>query len=144
MPSDPHPAADIELAHVLFMDMVGYSRLSMEKQTQLLGQLQDLLRGTSEFRRAEARGDLIRLPTGDGMALVFLRRPVAPIQCALEIARALRSLPQLKLRMGLHSGPVHRLEDINANVNVTGSGINIAQRVMDCGDADHILLSTLR
>ncbi len=135
-------ARELEVAHVLFMDVVGYSRLTMEEQTRRLAQLQNVIRDTAEFHRAEARDELLRLPTGDGMALVFFRDPVAPVRCALEIARALRSLPEMKLRMGLHSGPVYRVEDINANRNVSGGGINIAERVMDCGDVGHILLSS--
>ena len=113
----------------------------MDEQEQLLMQLQNAVRETSEFRRAEANEELIRLPTGDGMALVFFRDPEAPVRCALELSRALRDHPELKLRMGIHSGPVYRVADINANRNVAGGGINIAQRVMDCCDAGHILVS---
>jgi class 3 adenylate cyclase len=135
------PTPQLEIAHVLYMDIVGYTLRPMEEQPKLVDELQALLRGTAEFRRAEAGGELICRPTGDGMALVFFRDPVAPVQCALQIARALRSRPHLQLRMGLHSGPVYRVEDINASANVSGGGINLAQRVMDCGDAGHILLS---
>ena len=130
-----------EIAHVLFMDLVGYSKLSMEEQARLAGDLREIVRRTPEFERGEARGDLIRLDTGDGMALVFFRDPIAPIQCAVEIATALKSRPDILLRMGVHSGPVSRIPDINGKDNVSGSGINVAQRVMDCGDAQHILLS---
>jgi class 3 adenylate cyclase len=144
----PQPAAPLatqalalEIAHVLFMDLVGYSRLPMDEQTQVLRQLQKIVRGTTEFSRAMENNDLISLPTGDGMALVFFRDPVVPIQCALEIAYALQSAPEIKLRMGVHSGPVYRIADINTNKNVSGGGINMAQRVMDCGDAGHILVS---
>ena len=139
----PPSLAEIEIAHVLFMDLVGYSRLPMDQQTQTIAQLQQLLRGTPEFQRAETRNELIRLPTGDGMALVFFRNPVAAVQCAMELALALRRQPQIQLRMGVHSGPVHRIEDINASVNVAGTAMNLAQRVMDCGDAGHILASTV-
>jgi class 3 adenylate cyclase len=144
MSSEPASSQQLDTAHVLFMDIVGYSdlhRQSMEGQRRLLEELQELVRRTLGLQRAETESDLIRLPTGDGMALVFFRDPVAPAQCAIEIARALRSRPHLKLRMGLHSGPVYRVEDINGRINVSGSGINLAQRVMDCGDAGHILLS---
>jgi eukaryotic-like serine/threonine-protein kinase len=139
--SETRPSHTLEIAHVLFTDIVGYSKLPMDEQEQLLTQLQDAVRGTSEFARAEAADELIRLPTGDGMALVFFRDAEAPVRCALELSRALRSHPDLKLRMGIHSGPVYRVADINANRNVAGGGINIAQRVMDCGDAGHILVS---
>jgi class 3 adenylate cyclase len=142
MPSDPNRTLQLEIAHVLFMDLVGYTRLPMAEQMQLLDRLQELLRSTAEFRRAEASSELICLPTGDGMALVFFRDPVAPVECALELARALKNHPDLKLRMGIHTGPVYRVEDINANKNVSGGGINIAERVVDCGDAGHILLSS--
>ena len=128
-----------EIAHVLFMDLVGYSKLSMEEQARLAGGLREIVRRTPEFERGEARGDLIRLDTGDGMALVFFRDPIAPIQCAVEIATALKSRPDILLRMGVHSGPVSRIPDINGKDNVSGSGINMAQRVMDCGDEGHIL-----
>lgn len=124
------------------MDIVGYSQLPhMDLQLRIVRELQHLVRGTPEFRRAEATGDLISLPTGDGLALVFFRDPVYPIQCAMQIAGAIKELGDVQLRMGIHTGPVYRVEDINANANVSGSGINYAQRVMDCGDAEHILVS---
>jgi WD40 repeat protein len=134
--------AEVEMAHVLFMDIVGYSKPPMSKQPQLLEQLQTVVRGTPEFQRAQRADQLLRLPTGDGMALVFFTpNPLAPVQCALEISRALRERPEIKLRMGVHSGPVYVVSDINDKQNVAGGGINMAQRVMDCGDAGHILLS---
>jgi tetratricopeptide (TPR) repeat protein/class 3 adenylate cyclase len=139
--SPTKPTHTLEIAHVLFTDIVGYSKLPMDQQEQLLMQLQEAVRQTSEFARAEAADELIRLPTGDGMALVFFRDAEAPVRCALELSRALRNQPNLKLRMGIHSGPVYRVADINANRNVAGGGINIAQRVMDCGDTRHILVS---
>jgi Tol biopolymer transport system component/class 3 adenylate cyclase len=140
-PPDLGSSRTLEIAHVLFTDIVGYSKLPMDEQESLLMQLQDAVRHTPEFARAEASEELIRLPTGDGMALVFFRDPEAPVRCALELSRILRSYPEIKLRMGIHSGPVYRVADINANRNVAGGGINIAQRVMDCGDAGHILVS---
>ena len=132
-----------EMAHVLFTDLVGYSKLPMDQQTQYLGELQQVVNATSEVARARERNQLISLPTGDGMALAFFGDPAMPVRCALEIAGALLSLPHLRLRMGINGGPVHRVADINANRNVAGGGINLAQRVMDCGDAGHILLSNV-
>jgi serine/threonine protein kinase len=139
-PEPPEPST-LEIAHVLFMDIVGYSTLTIDRQTYLLQQLQDIVRETPEVKRAQAANRLIRLPTGDGMALAFFQDPIAPVQCALNISQALKTYPHIKLRMGIHSGPVSRIADINANKNIAGGGINIAQRVMDCGDAGHILLS---
>jgi TolB-like protein/class 3 adenylate cyclase len=131
----------LEIAHVLFIDIVGYSKLLMNEQRTLLDTLNQVVRNTEEFRSAEAAGRLIKIPTGDGMALVFYNSPEAPVECALEISRALKEHPELKLRMGVHSGPVSGVIDVNERANVAGAGINIAQRVMDCGDAGHILLS---
>jgi class 3 adenylate cyclase len=130
------------MAHVLFMDIVAYSARHMDRQQQLLHDLQEAVRNTSAFNRAQAEDQLIRLPTGDGMALVFFRDPEAPVRCALELTKILRDHAEIKLRMGIHTGPVYRVADINANRNVAGGGINIAQRVMDCGDAGHILVSS--
>jgi serine/threonine protein kinase len=140
-PSDCTSSRTLEMAHVLFTDIVAYSRLPMDQQEQALQHLQEAVRETKEFARAQASDQLIRLPTGDGMALVFLGDVEAPVRCALELHRILRRWPEIKLRMGIHTGPVYRVEDINAARNVAGGGINIAQRVMDCGDAGHILIS---
>ena len=131
----------LQIAHVLFIDVVGYSKLLVKQQSELLHELNEVVSGTNEFREADSVGKLIRLPTGDGMALVFRTDPEAPAQCAMEIARALKSHPAIQLRMGIHSGPVDEVADVNQRSNITGTGINIAQRVMDCGDAGHILLS---
>src|ERR1700731_5332515 len=131
----------LEIAHVLFIDIVGYSQLSINEQSKLLGELNDVVRGTEHFRLAEAEGNLVRLPTGDGMALVFHKSPEEPARCALEISQALKAHPELRVRMGIHSGPVNEVADVNERTNIAGAGINIAQRVMDCGDAGHILLS---
>jgi TolB-like protein/Tfp pilus assembly protein PilF len=131
----------LEIGHVLFIDIVGYSKLLLKQQSELLSELNDIVSGTSEFREAESAGKLIRLPTGDGMALVFRTNTEAPAQCAVEIARALKSHPAIQLRMGIHSGPVNEVVDVNQRANIAGAGINMAQRVMDCGDAGHILLS---
>jgi TolB-like protein/class 3 adenylate cyclase/cytochrome c-type biogenesis protein CcmH/NrfG len=131
----------LEIAHVLFIDIVGYSQLSINEQSKLLGELNDVVRGTEHFRSAEAEGNLVRLPTGDGMALVFHKSPEEPARCALEISQALKAHPELRVRMGIHSGPVNEVADVNERTNIAGAGINIAQRVMDCGDAGHILLS---
>ena len=137
----PDQLSSVELANVLFMDIVGYSRHTMDEQRHLLNQLKEIICSTVEFRRAQAGDELISLPTGDGMALVFLRGPIAHVQCALEIARLLKSHPEIRLRIGIHSGPIYLMPDINGNKNVTGGGINMAQRVMDCGDTNHILIS---
>src|SRR5438046_2075793 len=131
----------LEIAHVLFMDVVGFSKFLINDQTEILEQLSQLVRETPHFREAEAAGKLIRLATGDGMALVFSNSAEAPVECALEISEALKTHPQIQLRMGIHSGPVNAVSDVNDRSNVTGAGINLAQRVMDCGEAGHILLS---
>src|ERR1700758_163465 len=131
----------LEIGHVLFIDIVGYSKLLVKQQSELLRELNEVVSGTKEFREAESAEKLIRLPTGDGMALVFRTNPEAPAQCAMEIARALKSHPAIQLRMGIHSGPVNEVVDVNQRANIAGAGINMAQRVMDCGDAGHILLS---
>jgi TolB-like protein/class 3 adenylate cyclase/Tfp pilus assembly protein PilF len=135
--SDPHLA----IAHVLFIDVVGYSKLLVNEQREVVEQLNQLVRKTPQFRKSEAAGKLIRIPVGDGMALVFFQTPEEPVQCAMEIARALKGRPNIRLRMGVHSGPVDQVKDVNERLNVAGVGINIARRVMDCGDAGHILLS---
>src|SRR6266403_987107 len=131
----------LEIGHVLFIDIVGYSKLLINEQRVLLDTLNQIVRGTEEFRSAEAADRLIKIPTGDGMALVFYNSPEAPVECALEISRALKTHPNLPLRMGVHSGPVSGVIDVNERSNVAGAGLNMAQRVMDCGDAGHILLS---
>lgn len=131
----------LEIAHVLFMDIVGYSKLLINEQRALLDTLNQIVRSTDEFKSAEAAGRLIKTPTGDGMALVFYNSPEEPVECALDISRALKTHPNLPLRMGAHSGPVSGVIDVNERANVAGAGINMAQRVMDCGDTGHILLS---
>ncbi len=138
-PSSNEPT--LETAHVLFVDLVGYSRLVLDEQARQLRQLQQFVSATAECQRAQNKNELIALPTGDGMALVFMSDPEAPVRCAVELSRALKATPEIKLRMGVHSGLVYRMADIKNNMNVAGGGINIAQRVMDCGDAGHILLS---
>jgi len=130
-----------EIGHVLFIDIVGYSKLLITEQSERLETLKKIVRGTEQFRIAEAEGKLVRLPTGDGGALVFRTSPEAPVLCALEISKALKNHPELHVRMGIHSGPVNEVTDLNEQANIAGAGINIAQRVMDCGDAGHILLS---
>ncbi|PYI89934.1 MAG: hypothetical protein DMF03_06240, partial [Verrucomicrobia bacterium] len=131
----------LEIGHVLFIDIVGYSKLLINEQRALLDTLNQIVRATEEFQIAEQAGRLIKIPTGDGMALVFYKSPEEPVECALEISRSLKNHPELQLRMGVHSGPVSGVIDVNERANVAGAGINIAQRVMDCGDAGHILLS---
>ena len=132
---------ELEIAYVLFIDIVGYSKLLIDQQRRLLELLNEIVRGTDQFQRAEANHRLITIPTGDGMALVFYNTPEAPVGCALEISRAVKAHPELPLRMGVHSGPVSGVVDVSGRANIAGAGINIAQRVMDCGDAEHILLS---
>src|SRR5438876_5876337 len=141
MASTSPSGVKLEIGHVLFIDIVGYSKLLITEQSELLRRLSDVVRETEQFRRAEAQGKLVRLPTGDGMALVFRNSPEAPVQCALELSKRLKSHPELPVRMGIHSGPVNEVADVNERINIAGAGINIAQRVMDCGDAGHILLS---
>ncbi|MEP6604453.1 MAG: adenylate/guanylate cyclase domain-containing protein, partial [Spartobacteria bacterium] len=136
-PSD----ARLEIGHVLFVDLVGYSKLLIDDQRELQEQLNRIVRNTAQFRAAEAENKLVRLPTGDGMALVFFTTVEAPVRCALEITEAMPANAQLKLRMGINTGPVSGVADVNDRSNVAGAGINIAQRVMDLGDAGHILLS---
>ncbi len=136
------PAAKLEIAHVLLIDVVGYSKLLIDDQQAAVRALNAVVRASNEVKAAEAVGKLVRLQTGDGVALIFFTTPEAPVRCALEITRALRALdPDLPIRMGIHSGPVTHVEDVDAGTNVAGAGINLAQRVMDCGDAGHILLS---
>jgi len=130
-----------EIGHVLFIDIVGYSKLLINQQSEQLETLKAIVRGTEQFKQAEAEGKLLRLPTGDGGALVFRTSPEAPVLCAMEISKALKSHPELHMRMGVHSGPVNEVTDLNEQANIAGAGINIAQRVMDCGDAGHILIS---
>src|SRR5947207_2045181 len=132
---------ELEIAHVLFTDIVGYSKLPINQQRALVERLNEIVRGTDEFHIAETAGRLLTIPTGDGITLVFYHSPEAPVECALEISRALKKHPELQLRMGVHSGPVSGIIDATGKANVAGPGINIAQRVMDCGDAGHILLS---
>ena len=141
MPVEIKSEAELEIAHVLFIDTVGYSKLLINEQRGVLEALNAIVRGTRNFRAAESAGKLVCLPTGDGMALVFVEDEAAPVRCAMEISRAARENPALPLRMGIHSGPVSRVVDVNERVNLTGPGINTAQRVMDCADAGHILLS---
>jgi TolB-like protein/class 3 adenylate cyclase/Tfp pilus assembly protein PilF len=132
---------ELEIAYVLFIDIVGYSKLLIDRQRRLLELLNQVVRGTEQFRKADANHRLITIPTGDGMALVFYNTPEAPVECALEISRAAKDHSELTLRMGVHSGPVSGVVDVSGRSNIAGAGINIAQRVMDCGDAEHILLS---
>lgn len=133
--------SELEIGHVLFMDIVGYSKLLVDEQEQATARLNEIVRGTAQFRAAEAAGKLMRLPTGDGMVLAFSASPEAPVRCAVEIAKALQNGGGLPMRIGIHSGPVKQVTDVDGRMNLAGGGINIAQRVMDCGDAGHILLS---
>src|SRR5712672_2463201 len=141
MPAKVKKEIQLEIAHVLFIDIVGYSKLSVNEQHARVEDLNGIVRLSEQFQKAEEAGRLLNIPTGDGMALVFYTSPEAPAQCAVEISRALKEHPRLQLRMGIHSGPVSGVVDVNERTNLTGAGINMAQRVMDCGDAGHILLS---
>ena len=141
MPIQIKNEIQLEIAHVLFIDIVGYSKLSISDQHAAVEELNRIVRASEQFQRAEAASRLTRIPTGDGMALAFYTSPEAPVQCAVEISRALKEHPRLQLRMGIHSGPVGGVVDVNERANLAGAGLNMAQRVMDCGDAGHILLS---
>src|SRR5204862_5265667 len=141
MPIQIKNEIQLEIAHVLFIDIVGYSKLSISDQHAAVEELNRIVRASEQFQRAEAASRLTRIPTGDGMALAFYTSPEAPAQCAVDISRALKEHPRLQLRMGIHSGPVGGIVDVNEGANLAGAGLNIAQRVMDCGDAGHILLS---
>jgi TolB-like protein/class 3 adenylate cyclase len=141
MPIKHSSDVKFEIGHVLFIDIVGYSKLLINEQSEQIQKLKEIVRGTEQVRLAEAEGKLLRLPTGDGGALVFRNSPEAPVLCALEISEELKRNPELRVRMGIHSGPVNEVVDLNEQANIAGAGINIAQRVMDCGDAGHVLLS---
>ena len=141
MSAEVNKEIQLEIGHVLFIDIVGYSKLLITEQTEQMQKLREIVRATEQFRSAEAEGKLLRLPTGDGGALVFRTSPEAPVLCALEIGKELKKHPELRVRMGIHSGPVNEITDLNEQANIAGAGINIAQRVMDCGDSGHILLS---
>src|SRR5580765_4354533 len=140
-PAEPSSDVKFEIGHVLFIDIVGYSKRLINQQSDQLETLKSIVRGTEQFKKAEAAGKLLRLPTGDGGALVFRTTPEAPVLCAMEIGKALKSHPELHIRMGIHSGPVNDISNLNEQAILAGAGINSAHRVMDCGDAGHILLS---
>src|SRR5256712_4307454 len=132
---------ELEIAHVLFLDIVGYSKLSVNEQHAQVEELNEIVRLCEQFRKAETAGRLLKIPTGDGMALIFYKSPEEPAQCAVEISRGLKDNTRLQVRMGIHSGPVSGVVDVTERTNVAGAGVNMARRVMDCGDAGHILLS---
>ena len=141
MPDEEKTKPRLEIAHVLFIDIVGYSKLLTDEQSEALQELNQIVRNTEAVREAEAAGQLIILPTGDGVALAFTGSVEGPAECALEVSQGLRAQPSLPVRMGIHSGPVQYVRDANARENISGVGINVARRVMDCGDAGHILVS---
>jgi TolB-like protein/class 3 adenylate cyclase len=141
MPVEVKQEIELEIAHVLFIDIVGYSKLSVNEQHARIEELSEIVRLSEQFRKADAAKRILKIPTGDGMALVFYKSPEEPAQCAFEIGRALKDNPRLQIRIGIHSGPVSSVVDMNERTNVAGAGINLAQRVMDCGDAGHILVS---
>jgi class 3 adenylate cyclase len=141
MAADAESDPKVEIGHVLMMDVVEYSTLLITDQSRIMSELKRIVRSTARFQEAQAEGKLICLPTGDGMLLVFFNDPEAPIERAMEISAAIRNHPEIRLRIGIHSGPVNQVVDVNERANVTGAGIDMAQRVMDCGDAGHVLLS---
>src|ERR1043166_7397537 len=141
MASDVKKEIELEIGHVLFIDIVGHSKLSGNEQHARIEELNEIVRSSEQFRKAEAANRILKIPSGDGMALVFYKSPDEPAQCAVEINRALKEHPRLRIRMGIHSGPVSAVVDVDERMNVAGPGINRAQRVMDCGDAGHILLT---
>src|SRR5438128_9510461 len=141
MPAEVKKKIQLEIAHVLFIDIVGYSKLSINEQHAAVDELNQVVRTSEQLQKAEASDRLIKIPTGDGMALVFYTSLEAPAQCAVEISRAVKEHPRLQLRMGVHSGPVSGVIDVTGRANLAGAGLNIAQRVMECGDAGQILLS---
>src|SRR5438105_10487501 len=142
MPAEVKKQIKLEIAHILFIDIVAYSNIASDDHRAAIEQLNQIVQSTDEFRKAESENRLVKIPTGDGMALIFYHSPEDPVECALEISRALKEQhPELRLRMGVNSGPVSGVVDVNGRANVAGAGINMAQRVMDCGDAGHILLS---
>ena len=141
MPSESGASVRLRIGHVLFMDLVAYSTQLLDEQRQYQEQLTEIVRGSEQVRSAKDAGKLIRLHAGDGMALVFFDSPEAPVRCAMEISKKLKQYPQLRLRMGIHSGPIDEVRDVNDRTNVAGAGINLARRVMDWGDDGHILLS---
>src|SRR5438874_7958413 len=142
MPSEVKKEIALEIAHVLFIDIVAYSKMTTDDQRAAIDKLNQIVQSTDEFRKEESENRLLKLATGDGMALIFYHSPEDPVECALEISRALKEQhPELRLRMGVHSGPVSGIVDVTGRANIAGAGINTAQRVMDCGDAGHILLS---
>src|SRR5437773_11438079 len=141
MSTDTKKEIALEIAHVLFIDIVGYSKLSINDQHAVVEELNQVVRASDQFQKAEATERLIKIATGDGMALVFYTSPEAPVRCAMELSRALRDHPRLRLRMGIHSGPISGVVDVTGRTNLAGAGLNLAQRVMNCGDAGHILVS---
>src|SRR5437588_12290784 len=141
MAAESKKEIELEIAHVLFLDIVGYSKLSVNEQHARVDELNGIVRLSEQFQKAESANRLLKIPTGDGMALVFYKSPEEPAQCAFEISRALKDNRRLQLRMGIHSGPVSGVVDLNERANLAGAGINMAQRVMDCGDGGHMLLS---
>src|SRR5947209_6511759 len=141
MSAESKKEIQLEIAHVLFIDIVGYSKLSINEQRSAVDELTRIVRATEQFQKAEASERLVKIATGDGVALVFYTSPEAPVRCAVELSRALKDHPRLHVRMGIHSGPVSGVVDVTGRANLAGAGLNLARRVMDCGDAGHILLS---
>src|SRR3989475_9035660 len=141
MPAETKREIELEIAYILFIDSVGYSKLVTAEQRRLLELLNQIVRDSEHFRAAVAKHRLITVPTGDGMALVFYNTPEAPVECAFEVSSAASEHPELQLRMGIHSGPVSGVVDVSGRSNIAGAGINLAQRVIDCGESGHVLVS---
>jgi len=141
MPTEVKKEIQLEIAHVLFIDIVGYSKLSINEQNTAVDELTQIVRATEQFQKADRAQRLIKISTGDGIALVFYTNVEAPVRCAMELSRALKDHPRLRLRMGIHSGPVSGVVDVTGRANLTGAGLNMAHRVMSCCDSGHILLS---
>src|SRR5215472_7340751 len=141
MLADSESDLQLVIGHVLLIDIVGYSKLLITEEREQLQALNEIVRNATQFRLSDTNGMLVRIPTGDGMALIFRDSVEAPVRCAVEISEAVKLHPEIHLRMGIHSGPVSEVRDVNERTNIAGAGIDIAQRVMDCGDAGHILLS---
>src|SRR5437016_14025650 len=141
MSAESKKEIQLEIAHVLFIDIVGYSKLSINEQRSAVDELTRIVRATEQFQKAEASERLLKIATGDGVALVFYASPEAPVRCAVELNRTFREHPHLRVRMGIHSGPVSGVVDVTGRANLAGAGLNLARRVLDCGDAGHILLS---
>ena len=139
MYSNPRTDLDLETGHILFIDIVGLARMLALEQQESLHKLSQIIRNTDAGKTTEE--ELPRLSTGSGLALAFATTADAAVRCAMQISTGWRTYPELKLRMGIHTGPVNRMTEANDRIGVAGPGVNVARRVTDCGDTGHILLS---